>query len=84
MSATFSANALAGIERLMRRPQRIMLAPDHVSLLGVRQYYSLVPGELVSPCCNFLVPWSYARVIPPCCSLALEMLATPLCFCRIL
>ena len=56
MSATFSASALAGIERLMRRPQRIMLAPDHVSLLGVRQYYSLVPGALATPCCCSLVP----------------------------
>ena len=52
MSATFSANALSGIERLMRRPQRIMLAPDHVSLLGVRQYYSLVPGTLLVLLCS--------------------------------
>ncbi|KAK9828374.1 hypothetical protein WJX81_000707 [Elliptochloris bilobata] len=43
MSATFSASALAGVEQLMRRPQRVLLAPDHVSLLGVRQYYSVVP-----------------------------------------
>lgn len=62
MSATFSAKALAGIERLMRRPQRIMLAPDRVSLLGVRQYYSLVPGALVTPCSYSQVPCLQARL----------------------
>jgi len=49
LSATFSAEALAGVEALMRRPQRVMLAPDSVSLLGVRQFYALVPGA--RPCC---------------------------------
>ena len=56
MSATFSANSLAGIERLMRRPQRVMLAPDHVSLLGVVQYYSLVPGALAHFAYHSLAP----------------------------
>ncbi len=46
LSATFSAEALAGAEALMRRPQRVLLAPDSVSLLGVRQFYALVPGAL--------------------------------------
>lgn len=44
LSATFSGEALAGVERLMRRPQRVLLAPDRVSLLGVRQFYALVQG----------------------------------------
>ena len=76
MSATFSANALSGIERLMRRPQRIMLAPDHVSLLGVRQFYSLVPGTLLVLLCS-LPPGALAST--HCHTLATGALVFPLC-----
>lgn len=50
LSATFSAEALAGVEALMRRPQRVLLAPGSVSLLGVRQFYALVPGTRPACC----------------------------------
>lgn len=43
-SATYTPELQRIIEGLMTNPQRVLLASDTVSLLGVRQYYKLVPG----------------------------------------
>ena len=45
MSATYTPALLVQLEQLMREPQRVLLSPETTSLLGVRQFYSLVPGE---------------------------------------
>ena len=44
MSATYTPALLEQLESLMTQPQRVLLSPDTTSLLGVRQFYSLVPG----------------------------------------
>ena len=44
VSATYTPALLAQLEALMTQPQRVLLSPDTTSLLGVRQFYSLVPG----------------------------------------
>jgi hypothetical protein len=44
VSATYTPALLAQLEQLMREPQRVLLSPETTSLLGVRQFYSLVPG----------------------------------------
>ena len=45
LSATYTPALLSQLEELMRQPRRVLLCPDSVSLLGVRQFYSLAPGE---------------------------------------
>lgn len=45
LSATYTPALLSQLEELMREPRRVLLCPDTVSLLGVRQFYSLAPGE---------------------------------------
>ena len=49
LSATFTPALLSDLESLMDRPQRIMLCGDTVSLIGVHQFYSLLPGGCL-PC----------------------------------
>ena len=44
-SATFLEAALQALERLMPDAQRIFLAPDSISLLGVQQFYVTLSGE---------------------------------------
>jgi hypothetical protein len=44
LSATYTPPLLAEVESLMAHPQHVMLCTDTVSLLGVRQFYSLLPG----------------------------------------
>ena len=41
-SATYTPELLEDLEPLMKRPQRIMLCSETVSLSGVRQFYVLV------------------------------------------
>lgn len=43
-SATYAPELQALLEGLMAAPQRVLLAPDTVSLLGVRQFHCVVPG----------------------------------------
>ncbi len=43
-SATYTDELLSDLEPLMKRPQRVMLCAETVSLEGVRQFYVLVPG----------------------------------------
>ncbi|GIL72180.1 hypothetical protein Vretimale_338 [Volvox reticuliferus] len=45
-SATYTPELLADLEPLMRRPQRVMMCSETVSLLGVKQFYELVPAEV--------------------------------------
>ena len=45
LSATFSPALLSQLEELMHEPRRVLLCPETVSLVGVRQFYSLAPGE---------------------------------------
>ncbi|GIL45498.1 hypothetical protein Vafri_2724 [Volvox africanus] len=47
-SATYTPELLADLEPLMRRPQRVMMCSETVSLLGVKQFYELVPAEPVA------------------------------------
>ena len=42
ISATYTPELLEDLEPLMKRPQRIMLCSETVSLSGVRQFYVLV------------------------------------------
>lgn len=44
MSATYTPALLDQLEALMTQPQRVLLSQDTTSLLGVRQFYSMVPG----------------------------------------
>ncbi|WIA31432.1 hypothetical protein OEZ86_002330 [Tetradesmus obliquus] len=53
-SATFTAELLADLEPLMRRPQKVLLCEETVSLLGIRQYYKLV--DLSSSSSSAVVP----------------------------
>ena len=55
MSATYTPALLEQLEALMTQPQRVLLSPDTTSLLGVRQFYSLVPGTSSSACCILVV-----------------------------
>ena len=41
-SATYTPELLADLEPLMRRPQKVLLCEETVSLRGIRQFYSLV------------------------------------------
>ena len=50
VSATYTPALLQQLEALMTQPQRVLLSPDTTSLLGVRQFYSLVPGTPSSAC----------------------------------
>ncbi len=47
MSATYTPALLEQLEALMTQPQRVLLSPGTTSLLGVRQFYSLVPGNYI-------------------------------------
>eukprot|EP00955_Chlamydomonas_euryale_P055772 356209-Chlamydomonas_euryale.AAC.2 len=56
-SATYSEALLADLEPLMKRPQRVMLCPESVSLAGVRQFYVEVPAAAAAAaggpgCCD--------------------------------
>lgn len=42
LSATYTPELLADLEPLTKRPQRVMLCEETVSLKGVRQFYKLV------------------------------------------
>ena len=54
-SATYTPELQQKIESLMHRPQRVLLASRTTSLLGVRQFYRLVPCERAAPdSCSFL------------------------------
>ncbi|MEW5310630.1 MAG: hypothetical protein WDW38_002409 [Sanguina aurantia] len=44
-SATYTPELLAELEPLMKRPQRVMMCEQSVSLVGVVQFYRLVGGE---------------------------------------
>ncbi|EFJ49376.1 hypothetical protein VOLCADRAFT_59362 [Volvox carteri f. nagariensis] len=44
-SATYTSELLADLEPLMRRPQRVMMCSETVSLLGVKQFYALVAAD---------------------------------------
>jgi hypothetical protein len=44
-SATYTPELLADLEPLMRRPQRVMMCSETVSLLGVKQFYAMVSAE---------------------------------------
>lgn len=47
-SATYTPELLAELEPLMKRPQRVMMCEETVSLVGVKQFYRLV-GEAQPP-----------------------------------
>ncbi|KAK9823568.1 hypothetical protein WJX72_003866 [[Myrmecia] bisecta] len=44
-SATYDPQLLRQIEGMMRKPHRVMLCEETVSLVGVRQFYALVAGD---------------------------------------
>lgn len=44
-SATYTPELLAELEPLMKRPQRVMMCEETVSLVGVKQFYRLVGEE---------------------------------------
>lgn len=48
-SATFSDSALGALGSLMPDAQRIFLAPDTISLLGVQQFHVTLPGGASLP-----------------------------------
>lgn len=43
-SATYTAGLLGDLEPLMKRPQKVLLCEETVSLQGIRQFYRLVSG----------------------------------------
>ena len=45
VSATYTTALQRQLEGLMRAPQRVMLASEAVSLLGVQQFYDLLEGD---------------------------------------
>ena len=49
-SATYSEAALRSMQAYMPRAQHIILTPDSTSLLGVKQFYVIVPGGLCALC----------------------------------
>jgi superfamily II DNA/RNA helicase len=48
-SATYTPGLLADLEPLVRRPQRVLLCEDTVSLAGIRQFYRLVAPPPADP-----------------------------------
>ena len=57
-SATYTPDLQQKIESLMHRPQRVLLASETTSLLGVRQFYKLVPCECLLSSLLYPVPCS--------------------------
>ncbi len=48
-SATYTPTLLADLEPLLKRPQRVMMCEETVSLLGIQQYYRLVGSSVPPP-----------------------------------
>lgn len=59
LSATFSEDTMESLLPMMKKPQRINLCEETVSLLGIRQLYSLVPPPVTQhsqgPCSTALM-----------------------------
>lgn len=49
VSATYTPELLTDLEPLMKRPQRVMLCEEGVSLRGVAQFYKLMPHAPSQP-----------------------------------
>ena len=57
-SATYTPGLLQHAEALMHNPQHVMLAAETVSLIGVRQFYMPIAGNLcISPGHATLMPY---------------------------
>lgn len=52
LSATYTPALLTQLEELMHEPRQVLLCPETVSLLGVRQFYSRAPGEPSQMTCS--------------------------------